>query len=118
MSIVEAQTSRKRAASQVRNQQTSRRLNEQIASQRYSAAFDARRAWVLGELAAMRVPNLAQLVERKSPTFAEAASRWQAARVDVAASTAVQHRIQLDKLIPLVGKRRLDALAAAEFIDA
>jgi integrase len=79
----------------------------------------ARQAWILGELAAMRVPDLATLsAAPTAPTFTDAAKAWQAARVDVAASTALQHRIQLDKLIPIVGKRRLDTLTAQDFIDA
>jgi integrase len=52
-----------------------------------------------------------------APTFAQAAKDWQAARVDVAESTREQHRIQLDKLLPLIGIRRIDTLTAQDFID-
>lgn len=50
-----------------------------------------RAAWVSGELAAMRVPSLKLLtVERpSSPTFAAAAERFRASRLDVAKGTKV-----------------------------
>jgi hypothetical protein len=52
-----------------------------------------RKQWVAGELAALRVPDLTLLREPEpAPTFAEAAKRWQASRVDVAEATQVQHR--------------------------
>jgi integrase len=77
---------------------------------------DERKRWIGGELAARRVPDL-RWHQPASPTFAQAAKSWQAARVDVAASTREQHRIQLDKLLPLIGSRRIDTLTADDFID-
>jgi integrase len=78
----------------------------------------ARKLWISGELAALRMPDLKLLAGTPTqPTFAEAAKRWQAARVDVAQATRDQHRIQLDKLLPLIGKRRIDTLGAQDFID-
>jgi integrase len=77
---------------------------------------DERKRWVAGELAAKRPPDL-RWHEPAVPTFAQAAKDWQAARVDVAESTRDQHRIQLDKLLPLIGSRRLDSLMAQDFID-
>ena len=65
----------------------------------------------------MRVPDITWHAPKLQPTFDQAARNWQAARVDVAASTAMQHRIQLDKLIPLIGSRRIDQLTAQDFID-
>jgi integrase len=78
-----------------------------------------RRDWVIAELAAKRIPDLSwfEAEAAKSPTFAEAATRWQTSRVDVAQSTREQHRIQLDKLLPLIGQRRVDTLVAQDFID-
>jgi integrase len=75
-----------------------------------------RRAWIAGELAAKRVPHL-RWHEATAPTFAQAAKDWQAARVDVAEATRDQHRIQLDKLLPLIGSHRIDSLTAQDFID-
>src|SRR4051794_19634068 len=67
---------------------------------RYGGSFRSKRealerkAWIAGELAARRLPDL-RWHEPTSPTFAQAATNWQAARVDVADSTREQHRIQL-----------------------
>ena len=77
-----------------------------------------RAVWVEGELAANRAPQLhVKQAGTMVPTFADAAQRWQAARVDVARSTRDQHRIQLDKLLPLIGSRPIDTLTAQDFID-
>src|SRR4051794_32822847 len=82
---------------------------------RYGGSFSTqrealeRKSWISGELAARRVPDL-RWHEPTSPTFAQAARNWQAARIDVADSTRDQHRIQLDKLLPLIGSRRIDTL--------
>jgi integrase len=92
---------------------------------RYGGSFKTlrearlRRDWIVGELAAKRTPDLSWFAAEppKAPTFSEAASRWHSARVDVADSTRLQHRIQLDKLTPLIGGRRIDSLTAQDFID-
>jgi hypothetical protein len=75
---------------------------------RYAGSFKtmreaaARKQWVSGELAALRVPNLRILqVQELAPTFAEAAGRWQASRVDVAESTRVQHETALNRALLL-----------------
>ena len=78
----------------------------------------ARRDWVAGELAALRVPDLSLLREPAlSPTFAEAAQRWQESRLDVAEGTRLQHRTALRKALPTLGKRRLDTIAAQDLAD-
>jgi integrase len=98
------------------------RLGGREAPTRYGGSFPTKRealerkAWIAGELAAKRVPDLGWN-EPTSPTFAQAAKAWQAARVDVADSTRDQHRIQLDKLLPLIGARRIDTLVAQDLID-
>ncbi len=62
----------------------------------------ARRNWVIGELAAMRVPDLSTLAEPEPvPTFAETKQRWQASRVDVRESTIIQHRTALGRCGPI-----------------
>jgi len=88
---------------------------------RYGGTFKTRREalirkqWVAGELAAMRVPDLGLLESAPtSPTFSEAATRWQASRVDVAEATVVQHRTALNRALPLFGSRRLDEIAAQD----
>jgi integrase len=98
------------------------RVGGREAPTRYGGAFKTKRealerkAWIAGELAAKRVPNL-RWSESTAPTFTQAAKNWQAARVDIADSTRDQHRIQLEKLLPLIGSRRTDALTAQDFID-
>jgi integrase len=99
------------------------RLGGRSTQPRYAGSFKTmreakqRRDYVAGELAGMRVPELGWRPPPAAPTFAHAARQWQAARVDVADSTRDQHRIQLDKLLPLIGARRIDELTAADFID-
>src|SRR5438128_8401513 len=84
---------------------------------RYAGSFrrkeDAlgRKRWVAGELAAMRVPNVAALVEPiVSPAFRDVAKRWQASRVDVRDATTTQHRTALNRVLPVLGDRRVDGI--------
>jgi integrase len=94
------------------------RLGGRESSHRYAGSFAvrrdalARRSWVVGELSAMRVPNISSLeVEpTRSPTVAEACERWRATRVDVAETTRVLHRVALGRVLPILGDRRLDEL--------
>jgi integrase len=77
-----------------------------------------RKVWILNEIAAGRAPNLNLLSEpTAAPMFEQAARSWQAARVDVAEPTRTQHRIQLEKLLPLIGSKRIDTLVSQDFID-
>ena len=93
------------------------RLGGRESKIRYGGSFKSRnlakvrRDFIAGELVSQRVPDLRQLDAEPptAPTFAEAASRWQASRVDIAEATRTQHRIQLDKLLPLIGGKRIDA---------
>lgn len=76
----------------------------------------ARRAWIAGELAALRVPDMAALDREpeRAPTLATVAARWQESRVDVRDSTAIQHRTALGRVLPVLGARRVDELTAAD----
>jgi integrase len=74
-----------------------------------------RKNWITGELANLRVPDLTRMADPVlAPTLAEAAKRWQASRVDVAEATAIQHRTALNRALPILGTKRLDAIAAQE----
>jgi integrase len=76
-----------------------------------------RAALVEAELAAGRAPELRLVAETDAPappTLAATAERWQASRVDVAASTTVQHRTALNRVLPILGERPLDAIAPAD----
>jgi integrase len=65
-----------------------------------------------GELAAMRVPDMAALEHgpERAPTLTDAAKRWRESRVDVAEGTRVLHRVALDRVLPILGQRRVDEL--------
>jgi integrase len=73
-----------------------------------------RAGWIEGELAAMRMPDLRGEQASSVPTIAEAARRWQASRVDVAAATTVQHRTALNRVLPVLGSMRVDELTPAD----
>jgi integrase len=99
------------------------RLGGRESRVRYGGSFTTmrearvRRDYVAGELAALRVPEL-HFVEPPPPrTFEQAARSWQASRLDIAEATREQHRIQLDKLLPLVGTRPVEALTAEDFAE-
>jgi integrase len=76
----------------------------------------ARKRWVDGELAALRVPDVTTLEQepKRAPTLAEAADRWRASRVDVAEGTRTLHRVALNRVLPFLGARRVDALELAD----
>jgi integrase len=80
----------------------------------------ARKRWVDGELAALRVPDVTTLVQEpeRSPTLREAAERWKISRVDVSEGTRTFHRVSLDRLLPLLGDRRVDELSVADLNEA
>jgi integrase len=100
------------------------RLGGRATRIRYGGSFktkrqaQVRRAYIGGELAARRVPELAAFVEPiLAPTFAEAAKRWQASRVDVAEATKVQHRSAINRALPILGERRVDELTAQDVAE-
>jgi integrase len=94
------------------------RLGGRESAHRYAGSFAtrreaiARRGWVAGELAALRLPDTSSLKlgRTRSPTVAEASARWRETRVDVAESTRVLHRVALGRVIPILGDRHLDEL--------
>jgi integrase len=98
------------------------RLGGRESRPRYAGSFRTqrealgRKAWVAGELAAMRVPDLAALGRGpvRAPTVAEACERWRASRVDVAEGTRVLHRVALSRVLPILGARRVDELTVAD----
>lgn len=94
------------------------RLGGAESQHRYAGSFPtkaealARRRWIDGELAAMRVPNLGALeVEpKRAPTISDACTEWRMSRVDVAEGTRVLHRVALGRVVPILGERRIDEL--------
>ena len=95
------------------------------AARRYGGSFPtmrearARRDAIAGELAGRRMPDLRSLemTAPRSPTLAEAAERWRASRVDVADSTGLLHRVALGRVLPILGTRRADEIAADVVAD-
>jgi integrase len=74
-----------------------------------------RRDWVGGELAAMRVPNLELLAETPAaPTLREVAEKWRTSRLDVTARTATNHRVDLARILPVLGARDPAAITGAD----
>jgi integrase len=77
-----------------------------------------RAAAIEHDLAALRVPNLAPAQADVSVvTLGRAAARWQASRVDVAEATTVQHRTALNRVLPILGEHRIDAIAPADVAE-
>ena len=77
---------------------------------RYAGSFSRERealvrlAWVKGELAAMRVPNLdLQGREKAAESLREACERWRASRIDVSEGTRVLHRVALARATAVLG---------------
>jgi integrase len=87
---------------------------------RYAGSFRTRRlatiraGYVEGELAAKRAPDVRGERAPTVPTFAVAATRWQASRVDVAEATATQHRTALNRVLPTLGRSRVDEISPAD----
>jgi integrase/recombinase XerC len=93
-------------------------------SPRYAGKFRTKReakirqAWVLGQLAAMSIPDLELLAaEAPTPTLREAADRWLASRIDVSENTKANHRSAVAAIVPLMGSRRVDAIDAADVAE-
>ncbi len=76
----------------------------------------ARKAFIAGELGALRVPDLGRLTREpvRAPTLAAVARSWQGSRVDVRGSTTVQHRVALGRVLPVLGGRRVDELTPGD----
>lgn len=73
-----------------------------------------RRDWIAGELAAMRIPNLSLGSRERAPTLEAAAAAWQASRVDVADGTAAAHRVNLRRIVPVLGARDVESIGPAD----
>jgi len=101
------------------------RVGGRESEQRYGGSFRrqedarARKRYIDGELAALRVPNLNVAAESTGTTLSQAATRWQASRVDVSLGTAQTYRVALNRLLPRFGDlplEQLDAQAVADLV--
>lgn len=94
------------------------RLGGRATPVRYGGSFkrkteaDERKRWIMGELAARRVPDLRPLeaVAAESPTFETAARTWLAARIEVSEGTKTQNRTSVHRAILAIGERPIDDL--------
>jgi integrase len=92
------------------------RLGGRESAARYGGSFKTKRealerkAWIVGEFAGRRVPDLGSLevATERAPTVAEAIERWRASRVDVAEATRVLHRVALNRVMPILGTKGID----------
>ena len=100
------------------------RLGGRESTARYAGSFVtkleavARKRWIDGELAALRVPDLSVLTEPvAAPTLRAIAERWQQSRVDVRESTTIQHRTALGRVLPVLGDRPADRITTADVAE-
>jgi integrase len=93
--------------------------NRHVGSFKTMREAKARRDWVAGELAALRVPDLSTLAieQSKMPTFAEAADAWRVSRVDVTEGTRTLHRVALNRAMPKLGALRVNEITVADLTD-
>jgi integrase len=93
------------------------------APNRYAGAFATKReaneraTWVRLELAAGRIPDLQLLQPEQAETLATAAERWRASRIDVADGTAATHRVNLSRILPVLGGKPVDRITVADVAD-
>lgn len=72
----------------------------------------ARRRWIVGELAALRVPDIRQVAQAAPATLRTVAEAWQRSRVDVAEGTAQTYRVALGRLLPRLGDTPVAAITS------
>jgi hypothetical protein len=100
------------------------RLGGRESASRYAGSFTTQRealapkAFVAGELAACRVPNL-DLVGKAANvvTVRPLAERWKASRVDVAAGTMQTYDVALGRILSRPGTKPFDKLDAQVVAD-
>jgi integrase len=94
------------------------RLGGRECSPRFAGSFAtkrealARKSWVLGELAAMRVPDTRLDNQTAVITLRDVAALWQASRVDVALSTLQTYRVVLGRILPRLGDTPINKIDA------
>jgi integrase len=76
----------------------------------------ARKKWVAGEIANLRVPDVAALTAEpvKAPTLREAADKWRSEQNSVSEGTSVLHRVALARVLPTLGTHRVDGITVAD----
>src|SRR2546423_2441474 len=102
------------------------RIGGRESASRYAGSFAtkrealARKAWVAGELANMRLPDVTLAGTVQSVvTVRTLAERWKASRVDVAAGTMQTYEVALGRILPRLGTtaaEKLDAQTVADMV--
>jgi integrase len=101
------------------------RLGGRESKSRYGGSFETlreaklRKAWIAGELANMRVPDLAFTTVAEPETLRTLAARWQMSRVDVSKGTEQTYRVNLGRILSRLGDTavdRIDAQAVAGLV--
>lgn len=99
------------------------RLGGRESGIRYAGTFATkkeavqRRGWVLGELAAMRVPDVRLAAPVPVETLTAIAERWRTSRISVAKGTRTTHSTNLDRILPVLGERTPSAITKADVAD-
>lgn len=75
---------------------------------------EARRDWIVGELARMRVPQLELLKPPAAATLRDVAHKWQVSRVDLADQTMTNHRVHLYRILSRLGERPLVSILPSD----
>lgn len=94
------------------------RLGGRETAPRYGGSFRTqrealgRKAWILGELAAMRVPDLRLATPTGAPTLKDAADVWRASRVDVSDGTLQTYRVAIGRLLARLADMSLEEIDA------
>src|SRR5207253_116256 len=94
------------------------RVGGRESAPRYAGSFTtkrealARKAWVLGELAAMRVPIIDSRASPPRSPSARSRDAGRLPRVDVAAGTLETYRVALGRILPRFGDMPADSVDA------
>ena len=99
------------------------RLGGRSSRRRHGGSFltkrlaEKRRDWIAGELANLRVPDLRLLKEEHTVVTLQAvAEEWRASRVDVASGTAQTHKVNLNRILPVLGQRPVMEIEPADVV--
>lgn len=97
------------------------RLGGRESKRRHGGSFETRRLaeqrrdWIAGELANLRVPDLRQLeVEHVVVTLRSIAEEWRTSRVDVTEGTAQTHKVNLKRILDVLGDRPVHEIEPGE----
>jgi integrase len=96
------------------------RLGGREASQRYGGIFRterearARRDWIAGELAALRVPNLELLDPEPEARLRDVATAWQSSRISITEGTRTRHGVELARILPVLGDQSAAAVTKSD----